>query len=512
MDLFKTVIAIIPIVWLILSLGVFHVRGDLACVIGFVGAIVLSIVGFGFSIPDSLTAGLDGIMMAFWPIIYVIISAVFIYNISRKSGGMDTIMSMLTSITKDMRILVLILAWALGGFLEAVAGFGTAVAIPASILIMLGMEPIKAAVICLIANTAPTAFGAIGLPITTLAKVTGLGATELGFFVSIQLFILIIIIPFVLVYLTGGKGMKSFKGNGVLAATLLAGLTFAVPQIFITKYMGPELPSIVGSIVCLAALVLVTKMYNKKDSDGSNDASDKSTSDKVKAWFPFILLFVLIIATSSLFPAVKNALAGVKTSFHFYTGAHPKMVDIDWLTSPGTLILLSSLIGGAVQGLSLGKMLSVLGSTIKQLSKTIVTVCAIVGLSKVMGYSGMIATIAVSLVAITGPFYPVISPIIGVLGIFITGSDTSANVLFGGLQAQAAHALSVSPYWLAAANMAGATAGKMISPQSIAIATGATGLDGKEGVLLKKALPYCAMYTVALCAIVYIVGKLMSLL
>ncbi|MBA1394255.1 L-lactate permease, partial [Lactobacillus sp. XV13L] len=168
MDLLKTVIAMVPIIWLILSLGVFHVRGDLACVIGFVGAIILSIVGFNFSFTNSITAGLDGIIMAIWPIIYVIISAVFIYNISKKSGGMDTIMSMLTSITKDIRILVLILAWALGGFLEAVAGFGTSVAIPASILIMLGMNPIKAAVICLIANTAPTAFGAIGLPITCL--------------------------------------------------------------------------------------------------------------------------------------------------------------------------------------------------------------------------------------------------------------------------------------------------------------------------------------------------------
>ncbi|MBA1393916.1 L-lactate permease [Lactobacillus sp. XV13L] len=205
-------------------------------------------------------------------------------------------------------------------------------------------------------------------------------------------------------------------------------------------------------------------------------------------------------------------MARVKSSFHFYNGPGAKPVDVDWLTSPGTLILLSSFIGGAVQGLSLGKMFAVLGSTIKQLSKTIVTVCAIVGLSKVMGYSGMVNAIAVSLVAVTGPFYPVISPIIGVLGIFITGSDTSANVLFGGLQAQAAHALNVSPYWLAAANMAGATAGKMISPQSIAIATGATNLDGKEGVLLKKVLPYCAMYTLALCVIIYVVGKMMSLL
>ena len=516
MDIVKTVIALIPIVWLVISLGVFHVRGDVACAVGLIVTIVLSIFGFNFSFINSITAGMDGIMMAIWPIIYVIISALFIYNISKKSGGLDTIMSMLTSITKDMRILVLILAWGLGGFLEAVAGFGTSVAIPASILIILGMNPIKAAVVCLIANTAPTAFGAVGLPITTLAKVTGLETTQLSYFVAIQLFFLIVIIPFVLVMLTSGKGLKSFKGNGVLFSTFMAGFTFAVPQIFITKYMGPELPSIVGAIICILSLVFITRLYANKRQETpvqpNNEAGTKTTGDKIKAWIPFILVFVLIIFTSSLFPSIKGALASVKTSFHFYNGIGAKPVDIDWLSSPGTLILLSSFIGGAIQGLSLKEMVLVLFDTIKQLTKTIVTVCAIVGLSKVMGYSGMITIIAISLVKLTGPFYPVISPIIGVLGIFITGSDTSANVLFGALQVQAAQALSVNTYWLAAANMAGATAGKMISPQSIAIATGATKLEGKEGVLLKKALPYCAFYTLALCVIVFVLGKILYML
>ena len=510
MDLFKTFIAIIPIIWLILSLGVFHIRGDVACMIGFVGTIILSIVGFDFSFVHSLTAGVDGVMMAFWPIVYVIISAVFIYNISKESGGMDTIMSMLTSLTKDMRILVLILAWGLGGFLEAVAGFGTAVAIPASILVMLGMEPIKAAIVCLIANTSPTAFGAVGLPVTTLAKVTGLDVKQVSYYVAIQLFILIMLIPFVLVFITDGKGMKSFRGKGVLPATLLAGLTFAVPQIFITKYMGPELPSIVGSLVCLLTLVLITKTQNHEEHIDSE--SDASISTKVKAWLPFILVFFLIILTSSLFPSVNSALANVKTSFNIYNGPNAKPFEIDWLSSPGTLIFLASFIGGAVQGLSFGKMFAILGDTIKQLGKTILTVCSIVGLSKVMGYSGMIDTIAVSLVTLTGPFYPVISPIIGVLGTFITGSDTSSNVLFGDLQVQAANTLKINPYWLAAANMAGATAGKMISPQSIAIATGATGLDGEEGLILKKALFYCALYTIMLCIVVVGVGKVMNFL
>lgn len=493
MDLLKIFVAIIPILWLILSLGVFHIRGDIACMIGFVGTIILSMIGFDFSFIHGVTAGLDGIMMAFWPIIYVIVSAVFIYNISKESGGMDTIMTMLTSLTKDMRVLVLLLAWGLGGFLEAVAGFGTAVAIPASILVMLGMEPVKAAVVCLIANTSPTAFGAVGLPVTTLAKVTGLDVMQVSYFVSIQLFVLIMLIPFVLVYITDGSGVKAFKGGGVLPATLLAGLTFAVPQLFITKYMGPELPSIVGSLVCLLTLVLITKMQN--NDVNTTEIKPISSSKKVKAWLPFILVFFLIIFSSSLFPSIHHALVSVKTSFYVYNGPNAKPLDIDWLSSPGTLIFLASFAGGAIQGLSFSRMFSILWDTIKQLGKTMLTVCSIVGLSKVMGYSGMIDTIAVTLVALTGPFYPVISPIIGVLGTFITGSDTSSNVLFGDLQVQAANTLKINPYWLAAANMAGAT-----------------GLDGKEGVVLKKALFYCLLYTVVLCLVVVAIGRIIGCL
>ena len=223
-------------------------------------------------------------------------------------------------------------------------------------------------------------------------------------------------------------------------------------------------------------------------------------------------MFFLIIFSSSLFPSINNALASVKTELHIYNGPNAKPLEIDWLSSPGTLIFIASFLGGAIQGLSFGKMFAILWDTIKQLGKTIITVCSIVGLSKVMGYSGMIDTIAVTLVTLTGPFYPVISPIIGVLGTFITGSDTSSNVLFGDLQVQAANTLKINPYWLAAANMAGATAGKMISPQSIAIATGATGLEGEEGVILKKAMFYCLLYTIVLCLVVVGVGKVMNYL
>lgn len=506
MEVGRTLLAIIPIVWLILSLGVFKMRGDIACMIGLALTIVLSIIGFDFPVMHSLTAAAEGLVMAIWPIVFVIISAVFIYNVSKESGGMDNIMKMLTSISSDMRVLVLLLAWGLGGFLEAVAGFGTAVAIPASILAVLGMSPVQAAVICLIANTTPTAFGAIGLPVSTLAQVTGLEVKELSYIVSIQLFLLIVLIPFVLVALTENKGFKSLKG--VFFITLMSGLSFGVPQIIVAKYLGAELPSIVGSLVCIFVTVIIAKMM-PQDKDAEEKES-VSAADGFKAWLPFILVFIFIMLSSSIFPVLHDALNSVKTQFPIYIGEGAKPYTIAWLTTPGTLILLATFIGGAIQGLSIGKMFSILFSTMKQMGKTVVTVGSIVALSKVMGYSGMIDTIAVSLVALTGSFYPFMAPVIGTLGTFITGSDTSANVLFGELQVQVADSLNVNPYWLAGANMAGATAGKMISPQSIAVATGATGLVGEEGNILKQAMKYCAMYTLIICCVVFGLGKFLG--
>lgn len=499
-----TLLAVIPIIWLILSLGVFKMRGDLACLIGLVLTIILSMVGFHFSGKESLSAALEGIVMAFWPIIYVIIAAVFTYNVSSESGGMNTIKEMLISITSDMRILVLLLAWGFGGFLEAIAGFGTAVAIPASILAVLGMSPVKAAIICLIANTTPTAFGAIGLPVTTLAQVTGLDVKQLSFVVTLQLSILIVLIPFCLVTLTGGS-FRSIKG--VFWITLASGLAFSVPEIFVSKYLGAELPSIAGSLICIVTIIVLVKWIGPKEEQPTN--SPKVTAKEgLIAWLPFILVFAFIMLTSSLVPAIHNRLGSIQSSFTIFQGAHAKPYVISWVTSPGTLIILATILGGLFQGITLTKSFSILWHTTKQMTKTMVTVASIVALSKIMGYSGMVNTIALSLVLVTGSFYPFISPIIGALGTFITGSDTSANVLFGELQVKAAHTLDVSPYWLAGANMAGATAGKMISPQSIAVATGATGLVGEEGTILKQAMKFCAIYTLIICFVIFVLGKL----
>ena len=236
------ILALIPIIWLIVSLGVMKIPGHKACPVALVITLVLSIIVWKMPALDSFTGALEGIVMGLWPIVYIIIAAVFTYNLTTYSGSMETIKNMMTGVSSDKRILVLILAWGFGGFLEAIAGFGTAVAIPAGIMASLGFNPVSAAVMCLIANTTPTAFGAIGLPVTTLAQVTDLNVMQLSYTVSIQLFVLILIIPFVLVMLTGG-GFKAIKG--VFGITLISGLSFAVPQIFVAKFLGAELPAIV---------------------------------------------------------------------------------------------------------------------------------------------------------------------------------------------------------------------------------------------------------------------------
>ncbi|EGJ28013.1 L-lactate permease [Streptococcus porcinus] len=506
--MFQATLAVIPILWLILSLAVFRIRGDLACFIGLIITLLTSIFGFQFSVEDSLTAALEGAVMGFWPIIYIIVAAVFTYNLTTASGGMTVIKRLLMTITEDKRVLVLILAWGFGGFLEAIAGFGTAVAIPASILVALGMKPLRAALICLIANTTPTAFGAIGLPVTTLAQVTGLEVRQLSVIVSLQLFILIVAIPFVLVALTG-EGKAPIKG--VFSLTLASGLAFALPQVLVSHYLGAELPSIIGSLFCILVTILMVK-YRERGSQAKVVDEPVALKEGFKASLPFILVFVFIMLTSSLFPAINNVLAKVSTTLSIYTGEHAKPYTIKWLTSPGTMIILATFLAGLLQGMSFGEILRILGNSIKQLTKTMLTVASIVALSKVMSYSGMINTIAISLVAVTGGFYPFIAPVIGTLGTFITGSDTSANVLFGELQVKAANNLNMNPYWMAAANMTGATAGKMISPQSIAVAAVAIGLEGQEGKLLKEVIKYCALYIILTCFVVFAIGKMLGYL
>ena len=468
--------------------------------------LIIAMICWRMKFIDGITATVEGMAIALWPILLVIVAALFTYNLAVETKTMDVIKKMLSSITTDKRIQVLILAWGFGGFLEAVAGYGTAVAIPASILASLGFNPLFAAVICLLANTVPTAFGALGIPVTTLATVTGLEVVHLSYVTSIQLAGFIVLIPFLLVILTE-KSIKALKG--VVGITLVSGITFAVPQVFIAKYLGADLPALVASICSMACTILMAKAMNKEKVETKEDKI--GLKEGILAWLPYILLCGLILIASPLVPSINSLLAKASSNIHIYTGDATSTTAFSWINTPGMMILIATFIAGLIQKLKFTYMLDVLKRTIIQLKTSFITIMSIVAISKIMSHSGMTSSISFGLCAITGSFYPLIAPLLGAIGTFVTGSDTSANILFGALQTEAAKSLSIDPYWIAAANTAGATAGKMISPQSIAIATSATGLIGSEGKILSTTVKYCLGYVIILGLIVYFGGGILTL-
>ena len=499
-------IAMIPVLWLIVSLGVLKMPAHKTCSFTVILTLAIAIICWRMKFIDGITATVEGMAIALWPILLVIVAALFTYNLAVETKTMDVIKKMLSSITTDKRIQVLILAWGFGGFLEAVAGYGTAVAIQASILASLGFNPLFAAVICLLANTVPTAFGALGIPVTTLATVTGLEVVHLSYVTSIQLAGFIVLIPFLLVILTE-KSIKALKG--VIGITLVSGITFAVPQIFIAKYLGADLPALVASICSMACTILMAKAMNKEKVETKEDKI--GLKEGVLAWLPYILLCGLILIASPLVPSINSLLAKASSNIHIYTGDATSTTAFSWINTPGMMILIATFIAGLIQKLKFTYMLDVLKRTIIQLKTSFITIMSIVAISKIMSHSGMTSSISFGLCAITGSFYPLIAPLLGAIGTFVTGSDTSANILFGALQTEAAKSLSIDPYWIAAANTAGATAGKMISPQSIAIATSATGLIGSEGKILSTTVKYCLGYVIILGLIVYFGGGVLTL-
>ena len=499
-------IAMIPVLWLIVSLGVLKMPAHKTCSFTVILTLAIAIICWRMKFIDGITATVEGMAIALWPILLVIVAALFTYNLAVETKTMDVIKKMLSSITTDKRIQVLILAWGFGGFLEAVAGYGTAVAIPASILASLGFNPLFAAVICLLANTVPTAFGALGIPVTTLATVTGLEVVHLSYVTSIELAGFIVLIPFLLVILTE-KSIKALKG--VVGITLISGITFAVPQIFIAKYLGADLPALVASICSMACTILMAKAMNKEKVETKEDKI--GLKEGVLAWLPYILLCGLILIASPLVPSINSLLAKASSNIHIYTGDATSTTAFSWINTPGMMILIATFIAGLIQKLKFTYMLDVLKRTVIQLKTSFITIMSIVAISKIMSHSGMTSSISFGLCAITGSFYPLIAPLLGAIGTFVTGSDTSANILFGALQTEAAKSLSIDPYWIAAANTAGATAGKMISPQSIAIATSATGLIGSEGKILSTTVKYCLGYVIILGLIVYFGGGILTL-
>lgn len=499
----------LPIIWLIAALSGLKMAGHKACAVALLITMTLA-VGFWKSDPlSAVTAVLEGTLNALWPICLVIIAALFTYNLMMRTGAMELVKKMLMGVSRDKRVLALLIGWGFGNFMEGMAGFGTAVAIPASMLVGIGLNPVSAVLGCLVVNSTPTAFGSVGVPTVTLSSVTGLETLALSGNAAVIQLILTCISPFLLVCICG-NGIKALKG--MIPVTIISAFSFTIPWFFTAKFIGPELPNIVGSICSMGAIIAAAKMFNMDtDSEYAVLVSGESKGEELisareglKAWSSFILIFLFLMLTSTLCPPIHDAIAGIKSTVTVYVGEGGNALSFSWINTPGVMIFLAGILGGLLQGAGVKDMTEILAETLKKYWKTVLTICAVMSTAKIMSYSGMISDIAGFLVAAAGPFYPLIAPLIGALGGFVTGSGTSTCVLFGGLQSETAQALGLDAMWMASANVMGAGIGKMICPQSIAIGTGAINAMGSESRILSAVFKYFLFYVAASGIICYV--------
>ncbi len=508
MPLLMSILTLLPIVWLIIALAVLKMPGHRACLIALLLTAVLALTLWKMPPVDCLTSALEGFAGALWPIILVIIAAIFTYNLSLRTGAMDVIKRMLSNVSGDKRVIILLIGWCFGGFLEGMAGFGTAVAIPAGMLVGMGMDPVLSCLVCMLANAFPTAFGSVGIPTTTLVSVTGLDAIPLSFTTVVEMTPFMILVPFLMV-IAGGGGIKALKG--VVGITFVAGLSFVIPELAVSYFLGPELTVVVGSVVSLVCTLAMARMrkskavpaeYQMTSGQQKAQVGEKNTMSPLVAFLPFLLIFVLLLLTSKLVPPVNSFLAQFASSFKISTSASAGMTSFSWVNTPGVVIFVAAIIGGIVQKAGARLMWNTFLATLKQMSRTIVTIMAVLAVAKIMTYSGMISDMAGLFVSITGVFYPFVSPIIAAIGAFVTGSGTNTEVLLGRLQSEAATAIGASPYWLAAANSVGAGIGKILSPQCIATAVAAVGLVGQDSKVLAAVLKWAIFMLVLACVLV----------
>ncbi len=505
-------LALTPIIWLVIALIGLKQQAWLASLESMAVGVVVAMAYWHMAPINVATAALEGFLFALWPIVIVIIAAVFTYNLCVSTGAMETIKAMLTSVSSDKRILTILIAWCFGNFMEGMAGFGTAVAIPASMLMALEIDPVTSILVCLIANGVPTMFGSVGIPTTTLATQTGLDVLQLSFVQALQVAPFVILCPILMVMAVGG-GFKALKG--IAPVPIVAGITFSVPQILVAKVVGAELADVAGAVVSLLVTFVVAIRYSTHEVPEEykfvlKKHMNVDVQGAIISWSPFILIFIVLLATSKVVTPVYEFLAPFKTSLTVYAGENPSTLTFTWINTPGVLILICGILGGLAQGAYLDQTFAVLYLTVVQMSKTILTMLGILGLAKIMTYSGMISSIAAFFVGTLGGLYPLMAPVLGALGTFVTGSGTSSEVLFGTVQQSAAQSLGVNDMWLVASNSLGISAGKMISPQNIAIGCAAVDLQGKDGELMGKIAPYAFGFLILMMAEVYI-GVMMGL-
>lgn len=543
----SAIVALIPILYFFWALAIKKMKGYIAGLTTLLLALILAVIAFKVPAGTAFMSATQGAVYGLLPIGWIIIASVFLYNMTVKTGQFDIIRHSVLSITEDRRIQALLVAFSFGAFLEGAAGFGAPVAISAALLVGLGFNPLYAAGLCLIANTAPVAFGAIGVPITAMEGPTGIAATEISKMVGRQLPFLSVFIPFFLVFIM--VGFK--KAMEVMPAILVSGVTFAVTQFLTSNYLGPELPDILSALVSLFALAIFMKFWQPKNIYRFSSeqemlaAAPKATGEKkvsytggqiFKAWSPFIILTAFISVWGT--PVIKTALTGhyegtnailkaVNSLGHALTFMpevpflHNHVLDgntgapiaavykLELLGAAGTAILLSAIVTKFIFKMAWKDWFITFGETINEIKYPLITICAVVGYAYVANVAGMTTTMGMVL-AKTGALFPFFSPVLGWLGVFITGSDTSANVLFAKLQQVTATSVGMEPVLALAANSSGGVTGKMISPQSIAVACAAVGLAGRESELLRFTLKHSIFLLFIICVITFLQSTVLT--
>ena len=531
-----SIFAVLPLVTLFVLLGGLKMKAQWAALISLLVAIIVALTVYGMPFGQTALSATEGAAFGLFPIMWIVVAAIWVYNMTVETGHFAVLRRSFGAISEDQRIQAVIVAFCFGALIEALAGFGTPVAITSVMLIALGFKPIKAASIALVANTAPVAFGAIAVPITTLSEVTGLDKGDLGAMVGRQTPFLALIVPLILIGMVDGR-------RGIRQAwpvAVVGGLAFAIAQFACSNYISVELTDIVASLVATGAIVLMLRVWTpgeplkaevsgrferpavaggsvhdptmEKEVARRDDTQKDPPSDVIKAYAPYLI--IIVVFAIAQIGAVKDALAESPWTTTFeWPGLDVRSPDgealssmtfnFNWLPAAGTLMLISGLITMAVLGLSPGRALKVAGATLNQLKWAIVTVAAVLALAYVMNQSGQTITLGLW-VAGAGGIFAFFSAAIGWLGVAVTGSDTSSNALFGALQVTAANDADLSPTLMAAANSSGGVLGKMISPQNLAIGAAAVGLAGKEGDLFRKVLGWSLLLILLMCVLVYL--------
>jgi lactate permease len=513
--LLSALVAAIPVVALLGALAFFHVKAHWAALLGLGLALVIAVAVYGMPAGTAGMAALYGAAFGLLPIGWIILNAIFVYDITVKTGKFEVVKETIGTLAGDRRIQVLLIAFAFGAFIEGAAGFGTPVAISAAMLIGLGFKPLAAAGLALIGNTAPVAYGALGTPVIVLAKVTGLNEGMLSSMVGRQLPFFSVIVPFWLIWqMSGFKGMVE-----VWPACLVAGLAFAVPQFLVSNFLGPSLVDIIAAATCIVVLYGFLKLWQPKSIWRFPEERDTPhTEHKVHGfgaafmgWMPWIVLSVFVFVWG--LPVVKGWLNGIHNPTWAWPGLHNMvnkappvakaisaegaMYSLNYLSATGTGLLLSGLVSGLWLGLGPGELLKTYGHTLYRIRFSLVTIAAMLALGFTTRYSGSDSTMGLAF-ASTGWLFPFFSPLLGWLGVALTGSDTSSNVLFGNLQVVSANQVGMNPMLAAASNSSGGVMGKMIDAQSIVVAGVATNQHGKEGEILR----YVFWHSLALACLV----------